>query len=108
MHIQLYPKLHPKRFSQAVKDMSQVHDLVQTSGEPLIVEAMTKQVLEKSIHIRRDVTFIGSYVGQFILHDDSEVTHHVRLKTWRRDGVVDVICVHHIARYAPIMINAAC
>ena len=74
MHIQLYPKLHPKRFSQAVKDMSQVHDLVQTSGEPLIVEAMTKQVLEKPIHIRRDVTFIGSYVGQFILHDDSEVT----------------------------------
>lgn len=73
MHIQLYPKLHPKRFGQAVKDMSQVSDLLQTSGEPLIVEAMTKQVLEKPLHIRRDVTFIGSYVGQFYLHGDSDV-----------------------------------
>ena len=73
MHIQLYPKLHPKRFGQAVKDMSQVNDLLQTTGEPLIVEAMTKQVLEKPIHIRRDVTFIGSYVGQFYLHGDSDV-----------------------------------
>lgn len=73
MHIQLYPKLHPKRFGQAVKDMSQVSDLLQTTGEPLIVEAMTKQVLEKPLHIRRDVTFIGSYVGQFYLHGDSDV-----------------------------------
>lgn len=73
MHIQLYPKLHPKRFGQAVKDISQVSDLLQTTGEPLIVEAMTKQVLEKPIHIRRDVTFIGSYVGQFYLHGDSDV-----------------------------------
>ena len=74
MHIQLYPKLHPKRFGQAVKDMNQVSDLLQTTGEPLIVEAMTKQVLEKPLHIRRDVTFIGSYVGQFYLHGDSDVT----------------------------------
>ena len=73
MHIQLYPKYHPKRFGQAVKDISQVHELLQTTGEPLIVEAMSKQVLEKPMHIRRDVTFIGSYVGQFILHDDSDV-----------------------------------
>ena len=73
MHIQLYPKLHPKRFGQAVKDMSQVNDLLQTTGEPLIVEAMTKQILEKPLHIRRDVTFIGSYVGQFYLHGDSDV-----------------------------------
>lgn len=73
MHIQLYSKLHPKRFGQAVKDMSQVSDLLQTTGEPLIVEAMTKQVLEKPLHIRRDVTFIGSYVGQFYLHGDSDV-----------------------------------
>lgn len=73
MHIQLYPKLHPKRFGQAVKDMSQVSDLLQTTGEPLIVEAMSKQVLEKPLHIRRDVTFIGSYVGQFYLHGDSDV-----------------------------------
>lgn len=73
MHIQLYPKLHPKRFGQAVKDMSQVSDLLQTTGEPLIVEAMTKQVLEKPLHIRRDVTFIGSYVGQFYFHGDSDV-----------------------------------
>lgn len=73
MHIQLYPKLHPKRFGQAVKDMSQVSDLLQTTGEPLIVEAMTKQVLEKPLHIRRDVTFIGSYVGQFYLHGDNDV-----------------------------------
>lgn len=73
MHIQLYPKLHPKRFGQAVKDMNQVSDLLQTTGEPLIVEAMTKQVLEKPLHIRRDVTFIGSYVGQFYLHGDSDV-----------------------------------
>jgi hypothetical protein len=73
LHIQLYPKLHPKRFGQAVKDMSQVSDLLQTTGEPLIVEAMTKQVLEKPLHIRRDVTFIGSYVGQFHLHGDSDV-----------------------------------
>ena len=73
MHIQLYPKLHPKRFGQAVKDMSQVSDLLQTTGEPLIIEAMTKQVLEKPLHIRRDVTFIGSYVGQFYLHGDSDV-----------------------------------
>ena len=73
MHIQLYPKLHPKRFGQAVKDINQVNDLLQTTGEPLIVEAMTKQVLEKPLHIRRDVTFIGSYVGQFYLHGDSEV-----------------------------------
>ena len=73
MHIQLYPKLHPKRFGQAVKDMSQVSDLLQTPGEPLIVEAMSKQVLEKQLHIRRDVTFIGSYVGQFYLHGDSDV-----------------------------------
>ena len=73
MHIQLYPKLHPKRFGQAVKDMNQVSDLLQTTGEPLIVEAMSKQVLEKPLHIRRDVTFIGSYVGQFYLHGDSDV-----------------------------------
>ena len=73
MHIQLYPKYHPKRFGQAVKDIGQVHELLQTTGEPLIVEAMSKQVLEKPMHIRRDVTFIGSYVGQFILHDDSDV-----------------------------------
>jgi len=73
LHIQLYSKLHPKRFGQAVKDMSQVSDLLQTTGEPLIVEAMTKQVLEKPLHIRRDVTFIGSYVGQFYLHGDSDV-----------------------------------
>lgn len=73
MHIQLYPKLHPKRFGQAVKDMSQVNDLLQTTGEPLIVEAMSKQVLEKPLHIRRDVTFIGSYIGQFYLHGDSDV-----------------------------------
>lgn len=73
MHIQLYPKLHPKRFGQAVKDISQVNDLLQTTGEPLIVEAMSKQVLEKPLHIRRDVTFIGSYIGQFYLHGDSEV-----------------------------------
>lgn len=73
MHIQLYPKLHPKRFGQAVKDMSQVSDLLQTPGEPLIVEAMSKQVLEKPLHIRRDVTFIGFYVGQFYLHGDSDV-----------------------------------
>ncbi len=73
MHIQLYPKLHPKRFGQAVKDMSQVNDLLQTTGEPLIVEAMTKQILEKPLHIRRDVTFIGFYVGQFYLHGDSDV-----------------------------------
>lgn len=73
MHIQLYPKLHPKRFGQAVKDMNQVSDLLQTTGEPLIVEAMSKQVLEKPLHIRCDVTFIGSYVGQFYLHGDSDV-----------------------------------
>ena len=73
MHIQLYPKYHPKRFGQAVKDIGQVHELLQTTGEPLIVEAMSKQVLEKPMHIRRDVTFIGSYVGQFILHDNSDV-----------------------------------
>lgn len=65
--------MHPKRFGQAVKDMSQVNDLLQTTGEPLIVEAMTKQILEKPLHIRRDVTFIGSYVGQFYLHGDSDV-----------------------------------
>lgn len=70
MHIQLYPKIHPKRLTQPVKDLKQAQQLLATKGEPLIVEAMYRQVSDGPIHVRRNTTFIGEFVSQIVLHDD--------------------------------------
>lgn len=73
MHIKLYSKLHPKRLTQPVKDVDKVRELLLTAGEPLIVEAMSRQTSESIIDVYRDATFIGEFVGQIRVHGDVSV-----------------------------------
>lgn len=73
MHIKLYSKLDPRRLTQPVKDIEKVQQLVSTTGEPLIIEAVSRQVSELPLHIRRDVTFIGEFLSQIVVHGDAVV-----------------------------------
>ena len=73
MHIKLYSKLDPRRLGQPVKDLEQAKQLLSTTGEPLIVEAISRQVSETPIHVRRDATFIGEFLSQIVVHDDATV-----------------------------------
>ena len=73
MHIKLYSKLDPRRLTQPVKDIQKVQQLVSTAGEPLIIEAVSRQVSELPLHIRRDVTFIGEFLSQIVIHGNAVV-----------------------------------
>ena len=74
LHIKLYSKIDPRRLSQPVKDLKTVQELLATTGEPLIIEATSKQVAERPIHVHRDATFIGDFVAQIICHGDVNIS----------------------------------
>jgi hypothetical protein len=73
LQIKLYSKLDPRRLIEPVRDFSGVQKLLESTGEPVVIEAVSKQVFDKTLVIKRDVTFIGNFVCQLFLTGDSSV-----------------------------------
>ena len=74
LQIKLYSKLDPRRLKEPVRDFSGIQKLLESTGEPVVIEAFSKQIFDKTLVIRRDVTFIGSFVCQLFLTGDASVT----------------------------------
>lgn len=73
MQIKLYSKLDPRRLKEPVRDFSGIQKLLESTGEPVVIEACNKQIFDKVLVIRRDVTFIGNFVCQLFLTDNASV-----------------------------------
>lgn len=74
LQIKLYSKLDPRRLKEPVRDFSGIQKLLESTGEPVVIEAFSKQIFDKTLVIRRDVTFIGNFVCQLFLTGDASVT----------------------------------
>lgn len=74
LQIKLYSKLDPRRLKEPVRDFSGIQKLLESKGEPVVIEAFSKQIFDKTLVIRRDVTFIGNFVCQLFLTGDASVT----------------------------------
>ena len=74
LQIKLYSKLDPRRLKEPVRDFSGIQKLLESTGEPVVIEAFNKQIFDKTLVIRRDVTFIGNFVCQLFLTGDASVT----------------------------------
>lgn len=73
LQIKLYSKLDPRRLKEPVRDFSGIQKLLESTGEPVVIEAFSKQIFDKTLVIRRDVTFIGNFVCQLFLTGDASV-----------------------------------
>lgn len=73
LQIKLYSKLDPRRLKEPVRDFSGIQKLLESTGEPVVIEAFSKQIFDKVLVIRRDVTFIGNFVCQLFLTDNASV-----------------------------------
>ena len=74
LQIKLYSKLDPRRLKEPVRDFSGIQKLLESTGEPVVIEAFSKQIFNKTLVVRRDVTFIGNFVCQLFLTGDASVT----------------------------------
>lgn len=74
LQIKLYSKLDPRRLKEPVRDFSGIQKLLESTGEPVVIEAFSKQIFDKTLVVRRDVTFIGNFVCQLFLTGDASVT----------------------------------
>jgi hypothetical protein len=74
LQIKLYSKLDPRRLKEPVRDFSGIQKLLESTGEPVVIESFSKQIFDKTLVIRRDVTFIGNFVCQLFLTGDASVT----------------------------------
>ena len=73
LQIKLYSKLDPRRLKEPVRDFSGIQKLLESTGEPVVIEAFSKQIFDKVLVIRRDVTFIGNFVCQLFLTGNASV-----------------------------------
>lgn len=73
LQIKLYSKLDPRRLKEPVRDLSGIQKLLESTGEPVVIEACSKQIFDKVLVIRRDVTFIGNFVCQLFLTGNASV-----------------------------------
>ena len=73
LQIKLYSKLDPRRLKEPVRDFSGIQKLLESTGEPVVIEACSKQIFDKVLVIRRDVTFIGNFVCQLFLTGNASV-----------------------------------
>lgn len=73
LQIKLYSKLDPRRLKEPVRDFSGIQKLLESTGEPVVIEAFSKQIFDKVFVIRRDVTFIGNFVCQLFLTGNASV-----------------------------------
>ena len=56
LQIKLYSKLDPRRLREPVRDFSKIQKLLESTGEPVVIEACSKQIFDKVLIIKRDVT----------------------------------------------------
>lgn len=73
LQIKLYSKLDPRRLKEPVRDFSGIQKLLESTGEPVVIEAFSKQIFNKTLVVRRDVTFIGNFVCQLFLTGNASV-----------------------------------
>lgn len=73
LQIKLYSKLDPRRLKEPVRYFSGIQKLLESTGEPVVIEAFSKQIFDKVLVIRRDVTFIGNFVCQLFLTGNASV-----------------------------------
>ena len=73
LQIKLYSKLDPRRLTEPVRNFSAIQKLLESTGEPVVIEAFSKQIFDKVLVIRRDVTFIGNFVCQLFLTGNASV-----------------------------------
>ena len=73
LQIKLYSKLDPRRLKEPVRDFSAIQKLLESTGEPVVIESFSKQIFDKVLVIRRDVTFIGNFVCQLFLTGNASV-----------------------------------
>ena len=73
LQIKLYSKLDLRRLKEPVRDFSGIQKLLESTGEPVVIEACSKQIFDKVLVIRRDVTFIGNFVCQLFLTGNASV-----------------------------------
>lgn len=73
LQIKLYSKLDPRRLREPVRDFSKIQKLLESTGEPVVIEACGKQIFDKVLIIKRDVTFIGNFVCQLFLTGNASV-----------------------------------